>query len=107
MQCDILRGKMLTNIHATILLLYSNTQLCFAQSILYNIIVYFIIFKWNTELLQIFIFELVQYILFSVFSACKYKDIVHSYFQLKLKGKYALLYNKTFYCTVPPIICVF
>ena len=30
-------------------------------------IVYFIIFKWNIELLQIFIFELVQYTLYQYF----------------------------------------
>jgi hypothetical protein len=35
--------------------------ICYAFGILYIIIVYFIIFKWNIELLQIFIFELVQY----------------------------------------------
>jgi len=49
----------------------------------------------------------VQYAFFSVFSACKYKDIVHDYFPLKLIGKYLLLYNKSFYCTVPRIISVF
>jgi hypothetical protein len=41
--------------------------------------VFFITFKWNIELLQIFIIELVQYI----HIACKYKDILHDYFPLK------------------------
>jgi hypothetical protein len=58
-------------------------------------IVYFIIFKWNIERRQIFIFEVVQYTLYQYFlSACKYKDILHDYFPLKLIGKYLLRYNK-------------
>ena len=55
----------------------------------------------NIELLQIFIFELlvVQYIFYQYIflSACKYKDILHDYFPLKLIGKYLLLYNKREY----------
>ena len=57
---------------------------------------YFIISKWN--LLQIFIFELVQQTFYQYFYlACKYKDILHDYFPLKLIGKYLLLYNKHLY----------
>jgi hypothetical protein len=50
------------NIHAITLLLYSNKYLM--PKAFYLNIVYFIIFKWNIELLQIFIFELVQYTFF-------------------------------------------
>jgi hypothetical protein len=42
-------------------------------------------------------FELVQYTFYQYFYlACKYKDILHDYFPLKLIGKYLLLYNNTF-----------
>jgi hypothetical protein len=45
----------------------------------------------TTFVLQIFIFELVQYTFCQYFlSACKYKDILHDYFPLKLIGKYLL-----------------
>jgi hypothetical protein len=62
-------------------------------------IVHFIIFKWNIELLQIFIFESSAIYILSVFflSACKYKDILHDFFPLKLLGKYLLLYNNSIY----------
>ena len=59
---------------------------------------------WTTS--NIHIWTSAIYI-FSVFSACTYKDIVHDYFPFKLIGKYVLLYNKTFYCTVPRIISEF
>ena len=39
---------------------------------------YFIITKWNIELLQIFIFELVQY----TYLACKYKDLFINFYLL-------------------------
>jgi hypothetical protein len=58
-QYDTLRGIIFTNIHAITLLLYSNKY--FMPKAFYIKIVYFIIIKWNIELLQIFIFELVQY----------------------------------------------
>jgi hypothetical protein len=56
--------------------------------------VYFIIFKWNIELLQIFIFELVQYTFYSV----QIQGYIARLFPLKLIGKYLLLYNKSIYC---------
>ena len=48
-QCDILGGTIFTNIHAITLLLYSNKYLMPKE--FYLNIVYFIIFKWNIELL--------------------------------------------------------
>ena len=68
------------NIHAITLLSYSNKL-----SIFYINIVYFIIFNWNIEL--------------HIHIACKYRDILHDYFPLKLIGKYLLLhvYNKPNY----------
>ena len=44
---------------------------------MYINIVYFIIFKWNIELLPMFIFELVQYT-FYIQKKCKYKDILYN-----------------------------
>jgi len=68
----ILRGTIFTNIHAIILVLYSNK---YFKAFFYINIVCFIIFKWNIELLQTFIFELGQYTFYQYFvSACKYKD---------------------------------
>ena len=55
----------LTNIHAITLLLYSNAYVM--PTHLHINSVYFVIFKWNIELLQIFIFELVQYTLYQYF----------------------------------------
>jgi hypothetical protein len=64
--------------------------LCLKHFLYKYCVFFFIIFKWNIELLQIFIFELVQYTFYQYFYlACKYKD----YFPLKLIGKYLLLYN--------------
>jgi hypothetical protein len=76
------------------------------EAFFYINIVYFIIFKWNIELLQIFIFELVQYICFQYFQCANTR---HSapLFSIEIKRKHVLLYNKTIYYTVPPIICVF
>ena len=54
------------NIHAVTLLLYSNKYFM-PKSVFHINIVYFIIFKWNIELLQIFIFELVQYTFYQYF----------------------------------------
>lgn len=53
--------------HAITLLLYSNKYVI-PKAFLYKYnvrIVYFIISKWNIELLQTFIFELVQYAFYS------------------------------------------
>ena len=49
----------------------------------------------------IFIFELVQYTFYQyLYLGCKYKDILHDYFPLKLIGKYLLLYNNNIYCII-------
>ena len=54
------------NIHTITLLLYSNKYFM-PKMFFYINIVYFIIFKWNIELLQIFIFELVQHTFYHYF----------------------------------------
>jgi hypothetical protein len=58
--------------------------------------VYFIILKWNIELLQIFIFELVQYTFYSM----QIQGYIARLFPLKLIGKYLLLYNKFWYYNI-------
>jgi len=57
-------------------------------------ILYIIIFKWNIELLQIFIFELVQYTFYQYFGGGK--DIIDSFSSLQpfLPAKYKLYIPK-------------
>ena len=62
---------------------------------------YFVIFKWNIELLQILIFELVQYTFYQYFyTRMQIQGYIVRLFSIEINRKYLLLYNNTNYFTI-------
>jgi hypothetical protein len=63
--------------------------------------VYFVIFKWNIELLQIFIFELVRYTFYQYFNTrMQIQGYIVRLFSIEINRKYLLLYNNANYFTI-------
>ena len=62
---------------------------------------YFVIFKWNIELLQIFIFELVRYTFYQYFNTrMQIQGYIVRLFSIEINRKYLLLYNNANYFTI-------
>jgi hypothetical protein len=83
-----------TNIHAITLLSYTVViNILSLKHFLYKYWVFYYISVdfWITSNIHIWTSAIWQYL------PCKYKDILHNYFPLKLIGKYLLLYNKDIY----------
>jgi hypothetical protein len=99
-QYDILRGTIFTNMHAITVCYYIVINILCLKHFLYKYCV-FIIFKWNIGLLQIFIFELVQYKFYQYFNTrMQIQGYIVRLFSIEINRKYLLLYNNANYFTI-------